>query len=549
VPLNESFGRRAAKPKVTKLSSVPSTEDLAYANTKARPGSPVVLSWQMGQQQRVLFVMPTAGSNQTSWVLRSGEEWDAPMIWRYATHDAEAIHTMLSSEDLTPAPAAVIPDELRPAGTRTGDQPVIETLAPPIEVPEDESLEIGSIFVDRYKIVGLVGVGGMGVVYKATQLSVERIVALKVLHPELVSDPLSKKRFEHEARAASTLLHPNLIVVHDFGFSKSGQPFMVMDYLDGPTLHDVIEDNGPLRVPRFLNIFIQCCNGLSHAHKKGVIHRDVKPCNIGMTSGDTNSEVVKLLDFGVAKVVDQTHVGHEKKPREPAQNLTNPGTIVGSPYFMSPEQCCGQEVDSRSDIYSLGCVMYASLTGALPFAGVDAVETMYKHIKEQPPPFALACPELELPKELERIVFKALEKDVDRRYQSALEMAADLERFKKSTAARMRLGERATTDGGVLQAHIHWSDILLHAGIITQHHLSNAASVQANFGGEIGTILMSQGLLAYNTLEASNRCTGWMGTGKLSFEHAVRLVRNCHLHNLDFDQSAAALGWNWLVPR
>jgi serine/threonine protein kinase len=367
---------------------------------------------------------------------------------------------------------------------------------------------------------------------------------LKVLHPELVSDPLSKKRFEHEARAASTLLHPNLIVVHDFGFSKNGQPFMVMDYLDGPTLHDVIEDGGPLRIPRFLNIFTQCCNGLSHAHKKGVIHRDVKPCNVGMTSGDTSSEVVKLLDFGVAKVVDLT------KPRDPAQNLTNPGTIVGSPYFMSPEQCCGQEVDARSDIYSLGCVMYASLTGALPFAGADAVETMYKHIREQAPAFSVACPELELPPELERIVLKALEKDVDRRYQSANEMHADLERFKKSTAARMRLGDRATTDGGTqLQAHIHWSDILVHAAIITQDNLSNAASVQANFGGDIGAILMAQGLVAYHTLEAANRSVGWMGTGKLSFEHAVNLVRNCHMNNLDFDHSAAQLGWNWLVPR
>jgi serine/threonine protein kinase len=546
VPLNESFGRRASKPKVTMLSSVPSIEDLAYANSVARPGSPVVLAWQMGADKRVLFVMPTAGSSQTNWVLRTGEEWDSPIIWRYATHDAEAINTMLTSE--VAAPAAVIPDELRPPGTRTGDQPVVESLEPPpvgepVEL-QPETFEPGSIFVDRYKIVALVGVGGMGVVYKATQLSVERIVALKVLHPELVQDTLSKKRFEHEARAASTLLHPNLIVVHDFGFSRNGQPFMVMDYLDGPTLHDVIEDSGPLPVGRFLNIFLQCCHGLSHAHKKGVIHRDVKPCNIGMTSGDTNAETVKLLDFGVAKVVDLT------KPRDPSQNLTNPGTIVGSPYFMSPEQCTGQEVDARSDIYSLGCVMYASLTGALPFAGVDAVETMYKHIREPAPPFSAANPDANLPKELERIVLKALEKDVDRRYQTANEMASDLERFQKSSAARLRLGNNATTDGGSqLQAHIHWTDILMHAGIISQDNLANAASVQANFGGEIGSILMAQGLLGYNTLEAANRACGWMGTGKLSFEHAVKLVRHCHAHNLGFDASATALGWNWLVPR
>jgi len=368
------------------------------------------------------------------------------------------------------------------------------------------------------------------------------------LHPELVSDPISKKRFEHEARAASTLMHPNLIVLHDFGFSKSGQPFMVMDYLNGPTLHDLIEEAGPLPIPRFLNIFIQCCHGLGHAHKKGVIHRDVKPCNIGMTSGDTNAEVVKLLDFGVAKVVDKVELSDLR------QDLTTPGTIVGSPYFMSPEQCCGQGVDARSDLYALGCVMYAALAGKLPFDGGDAVETMYKHIREPVPPFSVACPELNLPKELERIVLKSMEKDPDRRYQTASELSADLERFKKTVAPVVKIGggdQAATTANAEvpLQAYIHWTDVLIHAGIINQQHMSNAASVQANFGGDFGAILMAQGLLTYQTLEASSRSCGWIAGGKLTFEQAVWLVRNCHYQGLDFDRSATALGWTWLLPQ
>jgi serine/threonine-protein kinase len=375
-------------------------------------------SWQIGPGKRVLFAHPDSEGAGTNWVLRNGEDGTSETLWAYATNDTEAIHNVLSAE--VDIPAAVIPDELKFKSDQTilGDQFGLGMAA------DLTRLEPGTIFGDRYEIVSFVGAGGMGVVYKAKQLSVERDVALKVLHPHLVSDPLSKKRFEHEAKAASNLLHPNLIVVHDFGFSQSGQPFMVMDYLDGHTLHDLVDENGPLSVEQFLEVFVQCCNGLAHAHRKGLVHRDVKPGNIALTSGDANTPlVVKLLDFGVAKLVNKVKLGGQ-------QDMTNPGAIVGSPYFMSPEQCCGQEVDARSDLYSLGCVMYSAITGTLPFAGEDAVETMYMHIRESVPSFSSVRPDLELPEELERIVMRALEKNLEKRYQTATELASDLERLK-----------------------------------------------------------------------------------------------------------------------
>jgi tRNA A-37 threonylcarbamoyl transferase component Bud32 len=422
VPLFDSFARKAPVTKITQLSSVPTIEDLLYAINTVRAGSTIGLSWQIGSEKRVLFVAPATEGVETNWLLKRGEEGTAQTLWSYATNDTEAIHNVLVAEVETPA--AVIPDELK----HRPDSPTLQS-GDPFSVKAGAGathtrLEPGTVFGDRYEIISFVGAGGMGVVYKAKQLSMERIVALKVLHPALVSDPISKKRFGHEAKAASSLSHPNLIVVHDFGFSSSGQPFMVMDYLDGPTLHDLVDQSGPLAIDQFIDVFSQCCSGLGHAHKRGVIHRDVKPGNIAMTSGpDEPTNVVKLLDFGVAKVVNEVKLaGH--------QDMTNPGAIVGSPYFMSPEQCCGQEVDARTDIYSLGCVMYMSLTGALPFAGEDAVETMYMHIREPVPSFGMTRPDLDLPEEAEKIVHKALEKNPEKRYQNAEELAQDLDKLR-----------------------------------------------------------------------------------------------------------------------
>jgi hypothetical protein len=232
MPLNDSFKSRSQKQAVTQLSTAPTVEDLAFASAKARPGNPSILSWRVGHEKRVLYIIPSAGSNQPTWIMRSEERFDAPVLWRFVTHDAEVIHNMIEEAPIEGRTA--IPEELRPrpvqpeaAAPSPGAAPSLTKLkrekTSDFELNEEDFLP-GKIFAERYEIVSFIGSGGMGAVYQARQLSIDRFVALKVLHPHLVADPVSKKRFEHEAKAASSLMHQNLIVVHDFGFSKKGQP-------------------------------------------------------------------------------------------------------------------------------------------------------------------------------------------------------------------------------------------------------------------------------------------------------------------------------------
>lgn len=540
MPLNDSFRPRQTRPNITKLSAIPSAEDLAFAKTKARPGNPVAMSWPFDNEKRVLFVIPSM-SQETSWILRTEEDFDAPMLWRYQTNDVEIIHTMLVGE--VQVEGTSIPEELRP--TKELDLDSLKPTASATQVmdqtpPSADDFLPGKVFEERYEIVSLIGSGGMGAVYKARQISVDRFVALKVLHPDLVADPISKKRFEHEAKAASTLMHPNLIVVHDFGFSKKGQPFIVMDYLEGPTLHDLIEKEGPLDLNRLIRVFIQCCRALSHAHRKNVIHRDVKPCNIVLSlENSTDPEFVKVLDFGIAKVLDKD------SPRSRDQNLTNTGNIVGSPFFMSPEQCCGLPVDARSDIYSLGCVLYAAVTACAPFIGEDHLRTMYKHLYEMAPPFSVIRPDLtNIPPELERIVFKAIEKDPLARYQSADELEEDLERLK---IALKKAGEiTATADVPPTEPAKLAADLLIRTKIVTAQQVQDASKIQVGLGGEITAILVAQGKLEYALADAANKCRTLILEGNLSFDHGLQMLQYCQNKNVSFEQAVQELGWDWI---
>jgi serine/threonine protein kinase len=537
VPLNDSFRPRQTRPNITKLSAIPSAEDLAFAQTKARPGNPIAMSWPFGNEKRVLFIIPSMGQ-ETGWILRTEEEFDAPMLWRYATNDAEIIHTMLVGE--LQVEGTSIPEELRP--TRELELNTLKVPAHPPQIdltpPSADDFLPGTVFEERYEIISLIGSGGMGAVYKARQISVDRFVALKVLHPDLVTDPISKKRFEHEAKAASTLMHPNLIVVHDFGFSKKGQPFIVMDYLEGPTLHDLIEATGPLDLNRLIRVFIQCCRALSHAHRKNVIHRDVKPCNIVLSLGDSSDpEFVKVLDFGIAKVL-------AKDSGKSDQNLTNTGNIVGSPFFMSPEQCCGLAVDARSDIYSLGCVLYAAATACAPFIGEDHLRTMYKHLYEVAPSFAVMRPDLTIPAELERIVFKAIEKDPNARYQSADELEDALERLKmalKKAGQIVATGDIPPAEPAKLAA-----DLLLRTKIVTIEQMQEASKIQAGLGGEITSILVAQGKLDYTLADAANKCRALILEGNLSYDHGLQMLEYCEKTHMPFEQAVKELGWDWI---
>jgi serine/threonine-protein kinase len=273
---------------------------------------------------------------------------------------------------------------------------------------------IGSTIGEKYEILAVIGGGAMGLVYKARHTLMKRIVAVKMLHPNMLPDHGTVMRFKKEAEALSCLNHPNILTVFDFGISTQGQPYLVTDYLEGQTLGEVLEQNQNVPWPRAVHIFMQVCSALAHAHKNGVIHRDIKPSNIMLTEFEDQADFVKILDFGIAKVISEE--------TENSSQLTRTGEVFGSPLYMSPEQCRGKKLDARSDIYSLGCVLFRTLTGQPAFFGQDLVECLYKHVNETAPRLNDVAPELGIPEELELIVQKCLQKDQADRYQSMVDL-------------------------------------------------------------------------------------------------------------------------------
>lgn len=290
---------------------------------------------------------------------------------------------------------------------------------------------VGTVLENKYEILEKIGSGGMGAVYKARHQLMHRVVAIKVVLAQLSANSSTLKRFAQEARASSQLNHPNILTVFDFGISPAGQPYLVMDFLEGVNFARVLEENGRLPVERAIRIFLQVCAALGHAHQRGIVHRDLKPSNIMLTELDGEPDFAKVLDFGIAKVLS-TVEGE-------SDNLTRTGEIFGSPLYMSPEQFRGRALDARSDIYSLGCVMYRTLTGICPVTGKDVLECMYKHVNENVPPFQQVVPELNLPERLETIVMKALAKEPEERYATMNELRADLE----SLSEELKLGSLA----------------------------------------------------------------------------------------------------------
>ncbi|HEY9730805.1 MAG TPA: protein kinase [Drouetiella sp.] len=424
MPLNESFNKRGGQVKVAKLSTVPSADDITFSLTNAQhtPRKPVYLAWQVNDEKRMLVV--TCGMNpyteDARWVLRSGHENDSPIIWTHESADALMIHTLVSDSVSEVGPAAAIPEFLRP-----GAAPLEEKSgqnAPSLSAADKDfsSEAIGSIFDKRYEIIAEVGKGATSTVYRAKQIQIGRIVALKLMHPHLLREELNKKRFEQEAKATAALSHPNLVLVQDYGTSPLGRPFIVMDYVDGPSLDSIFASQGRLTSQQFLDVFLQCCRGLAHAHKRGVIHRDIKPSNIRLYKDEHNVITAKILDFGIAKLFTQ---------EEEALKMTETGAVIGSPAYMSPEQSRAEQIDHRTDIYSLGVVMYQAVTGVLPFKGKDVFETLYKHIYEPPPTFASLNLGFRIPEPVETLIQKTLQKDPANRHQSMDELQRELTRL------------------------------------------------------------------------------------------------------------------------
>jgi eukaryotic-like serine/threonine-protein kinase len=293
---------------------------------------------------------------------------------------------------------------------------------------------LGQTLDGRYKIESVLGRGGMGVVYRALHVHLDSRVAVKVLHPELVSNQSAIERFRREARAAGRIQHPNAIQVTDFGVSGQGVVYLVMELVQGETLRDLLRREKRLDPERAIAMMRQVCAAVDAAHQSGVIHRDLKPDNIVVQEASQTStlgqeaEVVKVLDFGIAKLREKETPGEAQTPGETPsrfeQTLTEAGMLIGTPQYMSPEQCRAKKLDNRSDIYSLGVILYEMLTGQIPFTGETPIEVVLKHIKEAPRPVTAINPDI--PWALEEVVMKALEKDPDLRQASAAELASDL---------------------------------------------------------------------------------------------------------------------------
>jgi len=283
----------------------------------------------------------------------------------------------------------------------------------PLEIIEGDSL-IGQILGGSYQILSVLGIGGSSQVYKAKHVFLVRPVAIKVLHATHVGNDEQVKRFLQESRAVSSLHHPNIVSLYDFGLTDDGRPYLVMDYLEGTSLFDLIKADGPIEPMRAVHIFRQVCEALNHAHKKGIVHRDIKPGNIVLLNEEGREDVAKLVDFGLAKIMSWASLD--------SFHHTQQGVVFGSPLYMSPEQCADKMVDIRSDIYSLGASLYQALSGVPPFLGENVAELIVKHMHETPPSLFEVTPKGTIPPELNSIVMRALLKEPSERFQSMSEM-------------------------------------------------------------------------------------------------------------------------------
>ncbi len=286
----------------------------------------------------------------------------------------------------------------------------------PLETPSNQPKVQLPDLSPTYTALSFIGEGGMGSVWKARENSSGRLFAIKILRKDLAQDPGSVKRFEQEVRAASELTHPNLVFVHGSDRMADGTPYMVMRYIEGIDLSEIVTDEIALPFFRVMPIFTQAAEALQHAHNQGVIHRDLKPSNIIVSRNEDGSEHIRIVDFGIAKIISS----------EKSSELTQTGEVFGSPLYMSPEQCDGLKIDVTSDIYSLGCVVYFMVCGQPPFNDRTPLKIMMNHLQAKPKPLNAVRPEMFIPKELNTIVMKCLEKNPSHRYQTMQALLRDI---------------------------------------------------------------------------------------------------------------------------
>ncbi len=300
-----------------------------------------------------------------------------------------------------PPPLPTVPDEL--------------PSVPPPRAPVDPY--VGTTFDGRYKIESVLGEGGMGVVYLARHKVIDKKVAIKVLRADMAREKEITDRFLQEAKAASSIGNPHIIDISDFGHLPNGSTYFVMEWLDGKPLSKALEETKPLPVARLANVAQQIAEALASAHQRGIVHRDLKPDNIFLIKRGSEPDFVKILDFGIAKVSTGT------------SKLTRAGSVFGTPHYMSPEQAAGVAVDSRTDVYALGVILYEMASGRVPFDADNFMGILTQHMYKAPVPIRALVPAEDVPPGLEAIILKALSKKPEQRYQTMDELSLDIEKL------------------------------------------------------------------------------------------------------------------------
>ncbi|MEM6993532.1 MAG: serine/threonine-protein kinase, partial [Myxococcota bacterium] len=341
----------------------------------------------------------------------------------------------------------------RPGGTEVAPPPAErDAIATTVGTARDLSatsvppINSGDLLGDRYRVREMIGAGGMGMVFLAEHTTINKPVAIKVLGEEFSNRPALVERFMQEARAASLIRHPNSVDITDFGFVREGVPYFVMEYLEGQTLADRIAEQRRLPWPTARDVIVQICTALQAAHDKGVIHRDMKPENVFLIDRGGERPFVKVLDFGIAKIV-----------AEGDKNLTKTGTVMGTAAYMSPEQAQSLPLDRRTDIYATGIILYEMLTGQVPFDAGGFVGVLTKHVSERVPSMSRMAPEARIPRALDRAVLRALRKDRDERYETAAAFATALRDLGDDAGAtRWRTYAPLGLGAGALVAAVAW---------------------------------------------------------------------------------------------
>lgn len=288
------------------------------------------------------------------------------------------------------------------------------------QIHDDLAEMVGSVIANTYRLDALIGEGGMGVVFRGRDVLQRRDVAIKVLHPDFSRDVELSKRFEREAKSAQRLNHPNCIQVIEFGETHDGMKYLVMQLLEGTELQNIVD--GAVEPARAVGLILQVLRGLEHAHTQGVVHRDLKPQNIFVTREADGSQVLKLVDFGIAKIV--TGDGAQEQ-------MTRAGMVFGTPQYMSPEQALGLEIDARADLYAVGVLLYQLVTGKLPFNSDDPVALIRMQVSTEPPQLPP-----QVPAELTAIIMRLLAKQKEQRYPDARTVRIALERYRDASAPR-----------------------------------------------------------------------------------------------------------------